>query len=156
MATRLQTIARIIKLAAFAVLLTMILATGFQNAGAEPKKDVSAPGQGQVLVCQGMGGSATVGTIRTPGGGLTSTTVTCNGGMADGLSCTNNQSGTTCSFREAAPRGSKRPSAAQIARETAAYVPPAAVESGGTQTLPTVEQSAPAGDGSVLEPLPGN
>lgn len=113
MATRLQTSFGFVRVSIIGLGLALSVVTGFESTGAQ-KKDTSAAGTSQVLMCEGLGGSATVSENRTPGGGLISTSVRCSGGMADGLSCTNNQSGSDCSFKTAAPKGSKRPSIADI------------------------------------------
>lgn len=113
MASKVQLSFTLVKTALVACALMALFLAAAQSVGAQPK-DTSAAGTSQVLMCEGLGGKATVGTDRTPGGGLLSTTVKCSGGMADGLSCTNDQSGSNCSFKGPAPKGSKRPSLADI------------------------------------------
>jgi hypothetical protein len=43
-----------------------------------------------------MGGEATVDVYRTPRGDLNSTSVSCKGGVADGVTCDNGYYGTYC------------------------------------------------------------
>lgn len=106
----------------FVVALLAILALSqIHSAGAQPKgtPGVSEAGTVQALMCEGLGGKADVTEVRTPGSGLTSTTVKCNGGMADGISCTNNSSGTNCSSKAVLPGGSKSgPNLSQIEQGT--------------------------------------
>src|SRR3954463_11081414 len=116
-----RTLHPILRSTLFAALLLALIATSLHSAGAQPKGgtkgDPSTAGTVQVQVCEAFGGHADVGEIRTVGSGLTQTTVKCNGGMADGISCTNTASGSTCTSR-IAPSGGK-PNSSLIAFQSA-------------------------------------
>jgi hypothetical protein len=82
---------------------TMLLVAGFaplivavvQPAGAEEKRDLSEIATNQRSGCALAGGDSEVdvdGTVE----GIRSTSVTCKGGLLDGVTCENTPSGTTC------------------------------------------------------------
>jgi hypothetical protein len=109
----------------FAVLFLALVVGSLQSAGAQPKAGdfnsnrPETAGTVEVQMCEGLGGTATVGEHRTVASGLTSTTVSCNGGMMDGITCTNTQDApVACDYAHPAGKKTiKRPTAAVVAQK---------------------------------------
>jgi hypothetical protein len=89
----------LIRAIALLAVVTALLLSVTARAGAQPNGDGgTAAGTGQVLLCQGGGGTATVDVPRTTDGPIY-TAVRCHGGAFDGLYCENfgNTGETACS-----------------------------------------------------------
>jgi hypothetical protein len=80
------------------ILPTIVLAVQEISAQSQSGLTVDERAAGQINACRAMGGIEEVYSERTPGGGLTFTSVLCKGGLLDGLWCGNAPSGTYCSF----------------------------------------------------------
>ena len=149
-----RTFRPILRSTLFAALFLALLAASLHSAGAQPKGgtkgDPSSAGTVQALACEGLGGHADVGEVRTPGSGLISTTVKCNGGMADGMTCTNTANGSNCTHR-VAPGSSGKPDAGMIAFQNmvAQLSGQPATATPGPAVVPAVDP----GSTTVLEPL---
>jgi hypothetical protein len=81
----------VLLLAGFALLIV----SAVQPAGAEEKRDLSDIATNQRFGCALAGGDSDVDVDRTVEG-VRSTSVTCKGGLLDGVTCENTPSGTTC------------------------------------------------------------
>ena len=86
-----------------ALFLALLAATTVQRANANQVGDMSDTALKQAAWCEALGGVATIDTTRTPADGLTGVSMTCVGGLLDGLFCLNSFSGPICFFAFPAP-----------------------------------------------------
>lgn len=90
----------LIRTVVMAAFIAMLALTTAQRASANQSgPTVNEAAQFQMALCRAAGGTATIETHRTVGGGLAWTEVTCAGGSLDGMWCFNGKvSGTFCTF----------------------------------------------------------